>query len=338
MKVKQADIAKKLGISRTTVARALNGSGSINESRKEEILKLADEMGYTKNTVGSVLATKKQKVIYIFVVKSINRYYLEEIYKGLKKIELEFNYLKFNFKYVETSISNPEEQAEKLNDIIENEEVDGVIITPLIKKDIKKVIMKYDKKISFLMLDSYLCKDIAYVGSNYFGNAKLAANLIDKVLRKNEKVLLFDALDDNISSKEYYRGFKEYIKNTDKNVIELGTITKDGSNIFEHIKPYVNSEEIIAIYAPRYADVLIDVIASHGLDFNKIKIITQSKGSAMEKYLKENAVIAIIEERIDEVSYRAGKYMIENIYNNKEISNIKEYIQPEIIIAIDNNY
>lgn len=333
MKVKQEDIAKRLGISRTTVARALNGKGSIKESRRDEIIRVAEEMGYIKNTVGSVLATKKQKTIYIFVVKSINKYYSEDIYKGLIKVENEYGYLKFKFKFVETDISTPELQVEKLKYILETEQVDGVIITPLIKSEIKNIVDKYDNKIRFLMLDSYLCSGVAYIGSNYFYNAQVIAKLFDGVLRKNEKILFFNSLDDNISSNDYYNGFKKSISKTNKDVIYLGNITTNEEELYNVIKPYLDNGEVIGIFTPRYTDVLISALVKYGYNSSSsVKIIAQSKGLAMKKYLENECVIAIVEELIYKVSYKAGKSMIEQLYYNKDISMLKEHIKPQIII------
>ncbi|MFV0503330.1 MAG: LacI family DNA-binding transcriptional regulator [Lachnospirales bacterium] len=332
MKVKQEDIAKRLGISRTTVARALNASGSIKESRRNEILKVAEEMGYKKNTLGSVLATKKNKVIYIFVVKSVNKFYLEEIYKGFEAVEHEYNYLKFKFKYVETDISTPHLQVTKLKEVLKDKDVDGVIITPLIKSGIKELVDKYSEKVSFLMLDSYLCHGVPYIGSDYFFNAQITARFLDTVLRENEKILFFNAQDDNISSIEYYNGFKDYVSNTNKNIIFLGDITNNEEEIYEEIKPYINKEEYIGIYTPRYIDLLLNVLTKNGFNESHVKVVAQSKGKTMEEYLTNNCVIAIVEEMIDKVAYKAGKCMIEKIYNNKSLLEMKEHIKPQITI------
>lgn len=59
--VTQKEIAEKLGISRTTVARAINGSPLIKEETKKKILELVKETNYEKNYVGSSLAGKKNK-------------------------------------------------------------------------------------------------------------------------------------------------------------------------------------------------------------------------------------------------------------------------------------
>ncbi|GEM_PF-4401412 len=53
-----ATIAAKAGVHKMTVSRALNGSGRISPETKERILKLAEELGYTKNNlVANVMST-----------------------------------------------------------------------------------------------------------------------------------------------------------------------------------------------------------------------------------------------------------------------------------------
>ena len=66
--VTQKEIAEKLGISRTTVARAINGSPLIKEETKKKILELVKETNYEKNYVGSSLAGKKTKKVCALVV------------------------------------------------------------------------------------------------------------------------------------------------------------------------------------------------------------------------------------------------------------------------------
>ena len=84
--VKQEDIARILNISRTTVARALNGSENINPETKEKVLKLSEELGYSRNPISTSLALKKKKNIYAFIVKTRNLNYSKEIKKSSKRV------------------------------------------------------------------------------------------------------------------------------------------------------------------------------------------------------------------------------------------------------------
>jgi LacI family repressor for deo operon, udp, cdd, tsx, nupC, and nupG len=46
------DIAAKLGITASSVSRALNNSNQVNEKTKELIMKTADELNYKRNVTG----------------------------------------------------------------------------------------------------------------------------------------------------------------------------------------------------------------------------------------------------------------------------------------------
>ena len=49
--ITQKELAARLGLSRTTIARAINNSSNIKPETKEKILKLVKELGYEKNYV-----------------------------------------------------------------------------------------------------------------------------------------------------------------------------------------------------------------------------------------------------------------------------------------------
>lgn len=59
-------LAKKAGVSHTTVSRALNGSKLVKPETRKKILKLADQEGYVPNYSARRLVTKKSNIIGIF--------------------------------------------------------------------------------------------------------------------------------------------------------------------------------------------------------------------------------------------------------------------------------
>lgn len=67
MKVTIKDVAKKAGVSITTVSRVFNGYSDISEKTKQHILKVAQEMNYTPNAAARTLSSKKQKTIALIL-------------------------------------------------------------------------------------------------------------------------------------------------------------------------------------------------------------------------------------------------------------------------------
>jgi DNA-binding LacI/PurR family transcriptional regulator len=69
------DIAKKAGVDKSTVSRALSGGRNISEGKKAEVLKIAEKMGYLPNDSAKVLAGKSAKTIGIILPEIDCNYY-----------------------------------------------------------------------------------------------------------------------------------------------------------------------------------------------------------------------------------------------------------------------
>jgi len=61
------DIAKRAGVSTTTVSRALNGKPNINIQVKQRILEIAEALEYTPNTLARSLRAQKTDSICLII-------------------------------------------------------------------------------------------------------------------------------------------------------------------------------------------------------------------------------------------------------------------------------
>jgi len=80
--VTRKDIAEKAKVSVSVVSRALNNSGYVKEEKKQEIIRIAKELGYYTNPVALSLATKRTKQL-LFFCKEIENAFSIMLYEGM---------------------------------------------------------------------------------------------------------------------------------------------------------------------------------------------------------------------------------------------------------------
>lgn len=331
--VKQEDIAKMLNISRTTVARALNGSGSISPSTKEKILNLCEELGYSRNPISTSLALKKKRNIYAFIVKTRNPNYSKEIKQGFKRAQKEFEFYKYHLNIIETDIDRPEEQLELLNNILKTKDVEGIIITPLLKDEIKNT-KKNNPKVTFIALDLPLDNFTYSVCSNYFKSGRITADILLNVLNEGEKILLIDTDDDRISSKLSFNGFLSKIKESSKCEVIGPIYQKDLKSNIELCLDENLTDDIKAIYSSRF---LVNIVKSlcKRKKYN-IKVIDNGTSDITKELIKNNRIVATVAQKYSELGYLATKYMFEYLY--KDIKPLKINNELDSLILFKENF
>jgi len=85
------DIAAKLGITASSVSRALNNSSQVNEKTRELIIKTADELNYKRNTLASNLRKGHSKTIGV-VVPRINQNFFSNVIAGIEETTYQKGY------------------------------------------------------------------------------------------------------------------------------------------------------------------------------------------------------------------------------------------------------
>ena len=70
MKINSTEVAKKAGVSRSTVSRVINNNPNVIESTRQKVLRVIEELNYTPNTNAQTLAGKKSSVIGLFIFET----------------------------------------------------------------------------------------------------------------------------------------------------------------------------------------------------------------------------------------------------------------------------
>lgn len=117
------DVAKALGVSPSTVSRALNNSSEINENTRAEILRIAKELDYRPNFLAQSLNRGETHTIGV-VVPDIQRPFFAGVLAGVQKVASEAGYR------VMICQSNESHTTEVLNvQALVASRVDGLLIS-----------------------------------------------------------------------------------------------------------------------------------------------------------------------------------------------------------------
>ena len=116
-------IAKELGVSVSTVSKALNGSPEISEPTKKRVQEYAKLKNYKPNVIGLSLKNRKTKTIGVIIPNILNSFFAK-VFSGIEKVADEKGYK------VITCISN-ESSEKEINalEMLSNGTIDGFILS-----------------------------------------------------------------------------------------------------------------------------------------------------------------------------------------------------------------
>ncbi|MBC7327745.1 LacI family DNA-binding transcriptional regulator [bacterium] len=125
MKITIKEIAKELGVSPSTVSRALRNHPAISEGTKKRVRETAERLGYRPNALARGLATRRSKTIGLIVLDISNPFYAE-IAEGVEEVVSSNGYslLLCNSGY------DPEKESKYIG-VLRERRVEGIIITTL---------------------------------------------------------------------------------------------------------------------------------------------------------------------------------------------------------------
>lgn len=116
-------IANQLGISITTVSKAIKNYPDVSPATKKRVLDLAAQLNYTPNSFAVNLRTKESKTIGV-IIPTVDYHFFSKVFQGVLEEAEKRNYLVIILR------SNEKLELEKkqLNLLI-NKRVDGIIIS-----------------------------------------------------------------------------------------------------------------------------------------------------------------------------------------------------------------
>ncbi len=176
-KVNITDIAKKTGLSITTVSRILNGKAEqyrISKISRQKVTEAAKELNYVPDLFAANLRTGKSKTIAL-IVPSLNNPFFADIASTINAEVRKFGYVTM----ISDSDENPEIEKMELQQVM-SRKIEGLVIVPCGNKSdyIKQL---YDQGLPVICIDRYFENlDLPFVSTdNYDGAFNATKHLIE---------------------------------------------------------------------------------------------------------------------------------------------------------------
>ena len=181
MSITTKDLARICGVSRTTVTRALQGTGRISQKTKDMILKAAKEYDYHPDLVARSLVKGKSMNIGVVVVDLRNQYFPNMI-NAMENCAKKYKYL------LNITLHEGDKQIElELIKTLVGHRVDGLIISSINEGEEFEAMLE-NLSIPVVMIGQKQAKNIPCVGTN----EELATiDATEYVISKGYKKIIF---------------------------------------------------------------------------------------------------------------------------------------------------
>lgn len=227
------DIAKELGISKSTVSRALAGdSRNVRPETMQKIQETAKRMGYQRNELAVNLRRQMTKNIGIVIPESVTPFFMSFIQQAQKKMRDK------GFRtIIAVSNEDPEQELENLN-MLESCRIDGIMICPCHKsRNLKAYTRMMESGIPMVFFDRKITDiDVSQVSID---DNLMSHFMVEALVRSGRKHIVHIAGPDYVSNAaDRRRGYREALEKFNipydpRYVVDGGLTSEDGVQAME---------------------------------------------------------------------------------------------------------
>lgn len=197
-----ADIADALGVSKTTVSRAISGKGRIGSETRERVLKYIDAHNYTPNVIAKSLAQNKTYNLAVVMpgdYELIDLPFFQNCIMGIQEIASSFDY-----DMLLTVCNNAD--VTKLERIVRNRKVDGVILLRSFMDDVQVEYLQ-EKNVPFVVTGSSNYKGVVQVDNDHRAACREFTSIL--LMKRMKKIALIGGNEEHVVTQSRLMGFKD---------------------------------------------------------------------------------------------------------------------------------
>lgn len=337
------EIAKEIGISRTTIYKVIKNKGHVSEETSRIVNEALKKYNYVQNRNARNLAMNRHYTVgYVgFKSKSAN-YFSTEIGKGLKRAVKEFGDDGLSVLVSEYDAEKPVGQLAAVKEML-SQGIDSFVLAYSDKKIIEQILKLLEKAgagVVLLSRDYQEDKNSYYVGVDYYKSGRLAAELLGKMLGGGKVFIpVTKEYETNPDIVARLNGFLDKIK--EYPYIKLLPVSyglTEENKIYRGVDECIKNEpELTGIFDLTYR---LDVIAKLLGDRNRkdIKLVGFDLFEEIRDYVEDSSIDAVVYQDLSMQAYQAVKILFNEMCYGKSMEQRKLYSKLEIIMNENIHY
>lgn len=323
------DIAKAIGVSISTVSRALQDKPEISEETKKVVREMAKKMQYRPNSMAVALKTQKTYSIGVVVPQIVSAFYAS-VAKGIEQVANDLGYQVF------VSSSNEDKEKEKKNVFgFLDHRVDGMIVSLSKATDSFNHIHHIENNNVPLVLFDRTSKEIN-VPKVVANDADAAYMVVSHLFNKGAKrIALVTGPEHMLIGRNRYRGYKAALINNNIDVdndivIRCNLTVEDAKKATEKLLSLPNPPDAIFGINDEVAIGALFAIKEKGLKIPEEVMVVGFSNSNRSRYMEPS--LTTMDQNPEKIGSLAAKLLFEQINGKSGFGATKEIIVPSTLI------
>jgi len=312
-KISLADVAKHVGVSKTTASFVLNGKGKqsrISDEVIKKILKAAIDLNYKPNRLARSLRTGNTNVLGVIVIDVANHFH-SRLSRAIENCAARHGY--------RVMICSSDEKdtllAEWVDELVDNR-VEGLIITPTVHA-LPKLLELQKSIYPFVLVD----RNFPNIETDFVGidNAKASFDATMRMINEGYREIGVVAFEPHLDViKQRIEGYKTALLQSDLEINEEYIRTISYHDIHEQVKYHVTHLVKTGIRALLFTSNRIGVTGLQCLSDLKVRIpqdVAVFSYDDNEFYPLMSPTISAISQPIEEMGEKAVDLLISRLKN-----------------------
>ena len=207
-----SDVAEALGVSKTTVSRAISGKGRIGAETKKRVLEYIEANDYKPNVIAKSLAQSKTYNICVVMPGDyalVDLPFFQEAIMGIQEVAAMAEY------DILLSISQ-QDDITGLERVISNRKVDGVVLLRTFEED-RQIEYLMEKRVPFVATGSTSYAGVKQIDHDHESACRELTSIV--LMNNNSRIALLGGSERIVVNRRRLKGFKDAFAMAKKPVI-----------------------------------------------------------------------------------------------------------------------